>query len=118
MASAEIVMPAMGVLVVLYGVPPLLVVFVCLRRAQRIRALGRSPVAYLGGAAAGAVAFLFNMAVVLPTLRGLPGGDLRLTTLSIVGLAIAWVSFWVWVALGTVLRPSRRTTQERALRDA
>ncbi|MFZ5709051.1 MAG: hypothetical protein ACOY4T_05080 [Pseudomonadota bacterium] len=109
MSSAGIVMPAMATFAAIYGGPPLLVLILCLRRGLRARPPGRSPRVHLIGAAVAAVALAFNLAVVLPTLRGLPDGSLRLTGLSLAGLTVSWLCFWAWVVLSTVLRPSRRT---------
>jgi hypothetical protein len=108
MASPEIVMPAMGVIAVLYCGPPLLVLTVCVRRRLRLRYFGRNSGGYAYGAAVAAVAFLFNLLVVLPTLGGLPGGSLRLSALSLIGLSVSWICFWAWVVLTTLLRRRRR----------
>jgi hypothetical protein len=110
MASAEVIMPTMGGLVALYGGPPLLVTLICARRALKLRSFGLNAMPYYLGTAAGLAALIFNIAVVMPTLKGLPGGDLRLTGLSIAGLVISWLCFWAWVAIGTVLKPRRRVT--------
>ena len=108
MASPEIIMPAMGVLAALYCGPPLLVLGVCVRRRLRSRYFGRNSNGYSYGAAVAAVAFLFNLLVVLPTLGGLPGGSLKLSMLSLVGLSVSWICFWTWIVLTTLLRRRRR----------
>ncbi|MFN0116232.1 MAG: hypothetical protein ACKVPY_16295 [Paracoccaceae bacterium] len=107
MVSAEVVMPAMGLLGAIYGGPPLLLMLSGLRRGLRARAYGRNPAKAFACSAGGGLALIFNLVVVLPTLAGLPGGALHFSALSIAGLAVAWISFWVWVALGTVLRRPR-----------
>jgi hypothetical protein len=108
MASPEFVMPAMGAIAALYCGPPLLVFVVCVRRRLRSRYFGRNSGGYAAGAAVAAVAFLFNLVVVLPTLGGLPGGSLKLSELSLVGLSVSWICFWTWVVLTTILRRRRR----------
>jgi hypothetical protein len=108
MASPEVVMPAMGAIAALYCGPPFLVFIVCVRRRLRSRYFGRNSGGYSAGAAVAAVAFLFNLLVVLPTLGGLAGGSLRLTVLSLIGLSVSWICFWAWIVLTTVLRRKRR----------
>lgn len=107
-ASPEMIMPAMGLIAVLYCGPPLLVLTVCIRRRLRSRYFGRNSNGYAVGAAVAAVALLFNLLVVLPTLSGLPGGSLRLSALSLIGLSVSWICFWAWVVLSTLLKRRRR----------
>jgi TctA family transporter len=108
MTSALGVLPALFVMLVLFGVPPLLSMLSATRRAARLRARLRPDGAYRLAALGSAAAFLFNMIVLFPTAQALNDGGAQITWLHWVALALSWLCFWSWVVINVTSRRRRR----------
>jgi hypothetical protein len=109
MTSALGVLPALLLMVVLLGVPPMLCMLSCARRASRMRARLRPDQIYRFGALASAGAFMFNMFVLLPTTSALASGGAQITLAHWFGLALSWICFWAWIVVSVTGRRRRRT---------
>jgi hypothetical protein len=108
MTSALGVLPALFMMLVLFGIPPMLSMLSASRRAARLRARNRPDGSYRLAALASAAAFLFNMIVLLPTVQAMNEGGAQMTVLHWVALGLSWLCFWTWVVISATGRRRRR----------
>ena len=108
MTSALGALPALLMMVVLLGIPPLLSMFVCARRAGRLRARGKPDRNYRIAALASLGAFVYNAAVLVLTGSALTDGAAQITTLHWLALALSWLCFWAWIVVTIIGRRRRR----------
>ncbi len=108
MNSALGVLPALFLMVVLLGVPPLLCMMACARRASRLRARFKPDGIYRLGALLSGAAVVFNMLVLLPTTSALADGGAQITFGHWFGLALSWICFWAWIVVSITGRRRRR----------
>ncbi len=108
MTSALGVLPALFMMLVLFGIPPMLSMLSASRRAARLRARQRPDSSYRLAALASAAAFLFNMIVLLPTAQAMADGGAQITALHWIALGLSWICFWSWVVISVMGRRRRR----------
>lgn len=108
MTSALGVLPALFLMLVLFGIPPMLSMLSATRRAWRLRARRKPDGPYRVVALCSAAAFLYNMIVLLPTAQALNDGGAQITTMHWIGLGLSWLCFWAWVVINVAGRRRRR----------
>lgn len=109
MASAQGVWPALLLLAALFVVPPAVSLGAALRRAASLRRRGLQPSPWLQAGAVFAVGSIAVNSVVLAlTLWGMGDGGLVLGHSHALAAFLAWVCFWIWVAILIFLRRRRQ----------
>lgn len=109
MASAQGVWPAFLLLAALFVVPPAVSLGAALRRVGSLRRRGQQPSPWLQAGAAFSVATIaINTLVLAVTLWRAGDGGLTLGRGHVLAAVLAWVSFWIWIAMLIFLRRRRQ----------
>ncbi len=110
MTSAQGALYAFYVLSVLLCGPPLLSLWICFRRLGRVQRHGRTGHVFLAGIVISAIALPYNFGMTLLTAMSIARGETELGTIHVAAMALAWLCFWIWIAVLVVRlrRPRRR----------
>lgn len=106
MMSTPGALPAVYLLFAFLCGPPLLSLFICMRRLRHEQRHRRSGKRFGAGIAISAAAFLFNFGVTFATTLTIARGEAAFGRLLALALALAWLCFWIWIA-ALVLRARR-----------
>lgn len=109
MASAQGIWPAFLLLVALFVVPPAVSLGAALRRVASLRRRGLHPSPWLrAGATISVASIAINTVVLALTLWKMGKEGLILGHSHALAAVLAWVCFWIWVAMLIFLRRRRQ----------
>lgn len=83
--------------------PPYLALQLFQRSYRRARRHGIPVARHAVAVAACLVAFLFNLAAFVVTVRQLANGNSDFGRVQALAIAVAWVTFWLWLFLALVI---------------